>query len=95
MSKSVDRKAPNMERTPNQTANRRKINTCFGNSPENNIAIATGKILGITVVDLDSMDAVNFATEHNFPIRTCAQTEKGCHFYYQYRKEIRNSQLIL
>jgi len=59
---------------------------------QNNIAIVTGKISGVTVVDLDSTDAISFADEHQFPSSPEVITGKGAHLYYKYCDGIRNFQ---
>jgi hypothetical protein len=39
----------------------------FGNGSSNGIGIVTGNISGLTVVDLDSQEAVQFAKTNHFP----------------------------
>lgn len=64
----------------------------FGNSSDNNIAIVTGEISGIAVVDFDSPKAIEFSKKNNFPITPLVKTGKGYHAYYQYKEGVRNFQ---
>jgi archaellum biogenesis ATPase FlaH len=59
---------------------------------ENNIAIVTGAISGLTVVDLDSQEAIEFSIKHNFPLTPLVKTGKGYHAYYRYKNGVRNFQ---
>jgi hypothetical protein len=58
----------------------------FQNNPNNNIAIVTGKISGITVIDLDSHKGVNPA---DFPqdTYTVKTGNGGVHLYFQYHAD--------
>lgn len=60
---------------------------------DNNIAIVTGKISGIIVVDLDSKEAVDFA-KGNFHETLSVKTGRGFHLYFKYPRdrEVRNFQ---
>jgi hypothetical protein len=62
--------------------------------PKANIGIVTGRVSGITVVDLDGKDAVEFARKNNFPATPLVKTGRdfGFHEYYRYREGIRNFQ---
>jgi hypothetical protein len=59
---------------------------------ENNIAIVTGEISGITVVDLDSQRAIDFARDQKFPKTPIVKSSKGAHLYYKYLPGTRNFQ---
>jgi hypothetical protein len=59
---------------------------------KHNIGIVTGKISGIVVVDLDSKQAIVFATKNHFPTTPAVQTGKGLHLYFKYRENTRNFQ---
>ncbi len=69
-----------------------EVEEWFGNGAANNIGIVTGKISGLTVVDLDTPEAVQFALIHNFPGTPAVKSGKGFHAYFQYREGIRNFQ---
>ena len=64
----------------------------FGNGSDNNIAVVTGEISGIAVVDFDSPEAIEFSKKNNFPITPLVKTGKGYHAYYQYKEGVRNFQ---
>ncbi len=53
-------------------------------SRESNIAIVTGAISGLLVLDLDSADAVAEAEALGLPDTIRAKTAKGQHFYFQH-----------
>ena len=55
--------------------------------PENDIAIVTGAISGIVVVDCDNNDALHtaFDTGMRSPIR--ARTRRGCHLYFAHPRD--------
>ena len=59
---------------------------------ENNIAIVTGEISGITVVDLDSQSAMDFVQDQNLSITPYVLSSKGAHLYYRYLPGTRNFQ---
>jgi hypothetical protein len=50
---------------------------------ENNIAIITGEISGITVVDLDSQSAMDFVQDQNLSKTPYVLSGKGAHLYYK------------
>lgn len=87
-------KKPVIPWTPYQSryATDEELQDWFGNDSKNNIGIVTGKISGITVVDLDSQEAVKFANTHCFPKTPLVKTGKGYHAYYQYKDGTRNFQ---
>ncbi len=64
----------------------------FGNGTSNNIGIVTGKISGITVIDFDSPEAIQFAKDHRFPETPMVKTGKGYHGYFGYKEGVRNFQ---
>jgi hypothetical protein len=56
------------------------------------VAIVTGKVSGIVVVDFDSSDAIEFARRNNLLNTVIVKTRKGLHAYYAYPdREIRNT----
>jgi len=56
------------------------------------IAIVTGKVSGIVVVDFDSDEAIKFAEERGMLDTVLVKTRKGLHAYYTYPdREIRNT----
>jgi len=64
----------------------------FGNGLQNNIAIVTGKISGVVVVDMDSEEAIRLTKEQGFPNTPLVETGRGYHAYFKYREGIRNFQ---
>lgn len=64
----------------------------FGNGSDNNIAIVTGEISDIAVVDFDSPESIEFSKKNNFPITPLVKTGKGYHAYYHYKEGVRNFQ---
>ncbi|MBW6475273.1 MAG: bifunctional DNA primase/polymerase, partial [Anaerolineaceae bacterium] len=59
---------------------------------DNNIGIVCGRISGITVVDFDTAEAIEFARGKGFPSVPQVQTAKGFHAYCQYESGHRNFQ---
>src|SRR3990170_8888798 len=64
----------------------------FNNRSKNNIAIVTGTISGIVIVDFDTPEAVKLAKEKGFPLTPLVKTGKGDHAYCKYQEGIRNFQ---
>lgn len=61
-------------------------------SGKQNIGIVTGEISGITVLDLDSPEAVQFAKDKGIEKTPHVKTGKGYHYYYRYLTGTRNFQ---
>lgn len=59
---------------------------------KNGIAIVTGSISGLAVIDLDSEQAIDFATNNNLLDTPTVKTGKGFHLYCKYQEGIRNLQ---
>ena len=57
---------------------------------DNNVGIVTGKISGITVLDIDSHKAFEFAAKQGLDNAPWVKTGKGYHFYYAYDDGHRN-----
>jgi putative DNA primase/helicase len=51
--------------------------------PDANVAIATGPVSGIVVLDLDTAEGEEKATLLGVPLTPCVRTGKGCHFYFR------------
>ncbi len=68
----------------------KELNKWFGNSTTSNIAIVTGKISGIIVVDFDSEEAIRFARDNNLLQTLLVKTGKGYHAYYKCKNSIKN-----
>lgn len=70
-----------------------EIHEWFSRYPEAGIAIVTGKLSGIVVVDFDSEKAIKWAEERELLNTACVRTRRGIHAYYRYPqgREIRNS----
>lgn len=62
------------------------------NTKETGVAIVTGEISGIAVVDMDTEDAVQYARERNFAGTPMVKTAKGYHAYYLHKPGLRNFQ---
>tara|TARA_B100001964_G_scaffold167909_1_gene184421 strand:+ start:1558 stop:2022 length:465 start_codon:yes stop_codon:yes gene_type:complete len=58
--------------------------------PDANVAIVTGKISGIVVVDFDSKEAIEFAKKNNFDKAPLVETKRGYHAYYKYQEGVGN-----
>jgi hypothetical protein len=73
-------------------ASEEEINTWFDQWPEANIAMVTGKISDVVVVDCDSEEANEFfLSEHPEANETCSvKTPRGYHYYFQYEEGVRN-----
>lgn len=71
-----------------------ELKAWFGGGSHNGIAIVTGIISGIAVVDMDSPEVVEFAKSHNFPPTPLVRTGKGYHAYYKYSTGMRNFQKL-
>ena len=53
--------------------------------PDANVAIVTGKVSGVVVVDADSKDAIKFVKKLGVPEETpMVRTKRGAHFYFRY-----------
>ncbi|MGO9611701.1 MAG: AAA family ATPase [Dissulfurispiraceae bacterium] len=66
----------------------------FGNGSKRNIAIVTGRLSNLSVVDFDTAWAVKYAKANNFPKTPLAKTGKpiGYHAYYKYKEGTGNFQ---
>ena len=56
----------------------------FRRWPKANIAIVTGRVSGIVVVDLDSEEAATWAEREGLLNTACVQTARGVHAYFRY-----------
>jgi hypothetical protein len=72
-----------------------QVEQWFTSFPHANIAIITGQISDLTVIDCDSQAAVDsFASQYSG--RTpCVKTPKGMHFYFKYLEGSRNGARVL
>lgn len=64
----------------------------FRNGRKLNLGVVTGAVSGITIVDFDSPEAIQFARERKFPKTPLVKTAKGYHAYCRYREGHRNFQ---
>jgi hypothetical protein len=69
-----------------------EIEIWWRENPDANIAIVTGGISGLAVVDLDSEKAIAFAKDNHFPKTPAVKTGKGYHLYYAYKEGVGNFQ---
>ena len=68
-----------------------ELKAWFDSGNNYNIGIVTGKVSGLTVVDLDSSVAVAFANSHGmFSTTPTVKTTKGYHLYFQYHDSFTN-----
>ena len=93
-----DAKAPishEMQRSGSKDAtnDENKIKMLWELFPNANIGVATGKASGLTVLDLDGMEAVEELQEikYEFPETYTVKTPRGWHHYYQYDSTIGQS----
>lgn len=64
----------------------------FGGESPVNIGIVTGKISRITVLDIDSEEALAAARERGLPPTPSVKTARGFHFYFAYKIGVGNFQ---
>ncbi|WP_051618017.1 bifunctional DNA primase/polymerase [Desulfofundulus thermocisternus] len=50
--------------------------------PDANVGVVTGQVSNLVVLDLDGLDAVNFAKRHGVPLTATVATGKGWHVYF-------------
>lgn len=60
-----------------------EIDTWFGHGPMN-VAVVTGTISGVVVIDADSPDALRWCTSHLTYTPWQVQTARGFHLYYRH-----------
>jgi hypothetical protein len=74
-----------------------EINKWFDDVPDSNIAVVTGKISGITVVDVDGPDGLRALDKAGvvLPPTPTVYTPHGIHFYYSYQEIPKQSVGIL
>ena len=75
----------------------RDVMTWWSENPDDNIAIATGKLSGISVLDIDGPDGVAALKEAGVspPTTYTVKTPKGWHLYYAYTEALSQTQGIL
>lgn len=56
------------------------------------VAIITGKVSNLTVIDIDSKET---AEKYNLPKTPTVKTAKGFHYYYRYQEDVRTSAGVL
>ena len=61
-------------------------------SGQNNIAIVTGSISGICVLDFDSSEAYREMKKRGLPETPTVKTSRGYHLYFKYSEGIKNAQ---
>jgi len=82
-------KVPIVEWQPYQQkhATERDINEWSTKNIDLNIAVVTGEISGITVIDIDSAEGEEVIARLNLPDTYTVMTSKGRHLYYQYTSD--------
>jgi hypothetical protein len=71
----------------------KELMTWFGHKSRYGIAIVTGKISGICVMDFDSLEAYQEAERKGLPETPIVKTSKGFHLYFRYADGMRNFQM--
>ncbi|MEI6126509.1 MAG: bifunctional DNA primase/polymerase [Pseudomonadota bacterium] len=61
-------------------------------TPNYNLGIVTGKISGLSVVDLDKPEVLQHDSRITFPRTPCVKTARGAHLYFRYAEGVRNFQ---
>ena len=63
----------------------------FEKNPEDNMGLVTGKISGITVIDIDGEEGFEALKEANIklPKTVIVKTPRGWHYYYKYHPELK------
>lgn len=69
-----------------------EIKNWLGKWSNANIGIVTGKISGITVVDFDNPEALEYAERQGLPLTPLVKTGKGFHAYFRYEEGVGNFQ---
>jgi putative DNA primase/helicase len=86
-------KKPLISWLPYQTnrASVAQIQEWWDKYPGANVGIITGKISGITVIDLDSQEAIDYFLANFKGTTPCVDTPRGMHAYFQYEEGTRNT----
>ena len=68
-------------------ATQAEITRWFTEDPDSNVGIVTGKISGITVIDVDGPEGLHSLDTHAIvlPATYVVRSPKGMHFYYKYQ----------
>jgi len=76
----------------NRLPTKNEVNEWFSTWPDANIAMATGSLSGVLIVDCDSKVAVdNFTQSYPEALDTLqVKTGRGRHFYFRFEKGIKN-----
>ncbi|HOJ16274.1 MAG TPA: bifunctional DNA primase/polymerase [Caldisericia bacterium] len=84
--RSKDSKAPLIAWTEyqNRLPTEVEVKSWWTKYPLANIAVITGKVSNLVVVDFDSDEAVRWARENNLLETLCVETARGLHAYYRY-----------
>ncbi len=71
----------------------KEINYWFRRWPKANVAIVTGRLSSIAVIDFDSQKAIDWATSEGFLNTATVDTARGKHAYFRYPKDgkVKNS----
>lgn len=69
-----------------------EVNAWFSAYPDANIAIVTGQISGLAVIDFDTLEAFDNARSKGLPSTPLVQTARGIHAYFQCQDGMRNFQ---
>ena len=64
----------------------------FTRYPTSNLALVTGKLSGVIVLDIDSNDALEFAKKKGLVKTPTVITSRGYQMYFKYRNGVRNFQ---
>ncbi len=69
-----------------------EVEQWFQKWPDANIAIVTGQVSGVVVIDFDTPDALAIGKAKGLPNTPMVQTARGYHAYLKYREGVRNFQ---
>jgi len=86
-------KRPLVKWTPYQSKlpSEKEVRYWYSKFPDAGVAIITGKISGIVVVDFDAPEAIQFAKEKELLNTPLVITGRGLHAYYKYPGKINNT----
>lgn len=76
------------------TTDEQQVRDWWGTVPTWDVGIATGKISGITVVDIDPYNGGMNTIEANgivFPKTAQVSTQRGFHLYYEYKGKVKST----
>jgi hypothetical protein len=61
-----------------------ELSAWFGNGKAHNLAIVTGAVSGVLVLDVDGSEGLASIADKSLPPTPCVKTAKGYHYYYRH-----------